>query len=98
MDQRWRIGHAERERAAEELSQHYADGRLDHDEYTERLDAAWTARTHDDLRILFADLPRSGLVMAPRAAVPVPRRRSLPLWWRVAPVLVALLLLVTLLD
>ena len=37
---------------------HYADGRLDHEEYDERLDAIWTARTRADLALLFSDLPR----------------------------------------
>ncbi|MGN0064894.1 MAG: DUF1707 domain-containing protein [Nocardioides sp.] len=55
---RQRIGDAERERAMEELARHYAEGRLDHDEYDERLDAVGTARTAPDLAILFEDLPR----------------------------------------
>jgi hypothetical protein len=53
-----RISDADRERAMADLAQHYADGRLDHDEYDERLDAIWTARTRADLAILFSDLPR----------------------------------------
>lgn len=55
---RQRIGDAERERAMDELARHYAEGRLDHDEYDERLDAVGTARTAPDLAILFEDLPR----------------------------------------
>jgi uncharacterized membrane protein len=53
-----RIGDAEREQAAAVLADHYAAGRLDHDEYAERLDAIWTARTRGDLDVIFHDLPR----------------------------------------
>ncbi len=52
-----RIGDAERERATADLSRHYTDGRLDHEEYDERLDAIWSARTMADLGLVFHDLP-----------------------------------------
>ena len=55
---RTRISDADRERAMADLAGHYADGRLDHEEYDERLDAIWTARTRGDLAILFSDMPR----------------------------------------
>ena len=48
-DPRLRIADSDRERAMADLAMHYADGRLDHEEYDERLDAIWTARTHADL-------------------------------------------------
>ncbi|GAA1924714.1 DUF1707 SHOCT-like domain-containing protein [Nocardioides hwasunensis] len=57
-DPRLRVSDADRERAMADLSGHYADGRLDHEEYDERLDAIWTARTRADLAVLFSDLPR----------------------------------------
>lgn len=53
-----RIADSDRERAMADLAMHYADGRLDHEEYDERLDAIWTARTRADLAVLFSDLPR----------------------------------------
>ena len=53
-----RVSDADRERAMADLAGHYADGRLDHEEYDERLDAIWTARTRADLAVLFSDLPR----------------------------------------
>lgn len=99
VDPRQRIGHAEREYATDELARHYAEGRLDHDEYAERLDAVWTARTHDDLRMLFVDLPRPPAV-APRPALPA-RPRRVPLWWRATPWvlgLLAVLVVMALLD
>lgn len=52
-----RIGDVERERASSTLAEHFAQGRLDNDEYAERLDAVWTARTRSDLDQLFWDLP-----------------------------------------
>ena len=74
-----RIGDADRERAMADLSLHYADGRLDHEEYDERLDAIWTARTQADLRVLFDDLPRPQVSYPqPVAARPSGRRRSVP--------------------
>jgi hypothetical protein len=39
------------------LATHFADGRLDQAEFDERADAALAARTQDQLRTLFADLP-----------------------------------------
>ena len=52
-----RISDADRDQAAADLSTHYAEGRLTHDEHAERLDAVWTARTHADLEPIFEDLP-----------------------------------------
>jgi hypothetical protein len=52
-----RIGDAERDRAVGFLQEHMAQGRLDHDEFDERLTRALGARTEADLQPLFADLP-----------------------------------------
>ncbi len=57
-DPRLRVSDGDRERAMADLATHYAEGRLDHEEYDERLDAIWTARTRADLALLFGDLPR----------------------------------------
>lgn len=54
-----RLSDADRDRAAADLVEHYAEGRLDAEEHAERLDAIWTARTAADLEPIFADLPRS---------------------------------------
>lgn len=51
-----RLADADRERAIALLGEHYAAGRLDKDEFDERSDAVWTARTAGDLQPLFADL------------------------------------------
>jgi uncharacterized protein DUF1707 len=52
-----RVSDAERADVADRLSKHYGDGRLDRDEFNERLDQAMKAKTRSDLTGLFADLP-----------------------------------------
>ncbi|WP_205471844.1 DUF1707 domain-containing protein [Nocardioides sp. SYSU D00038] len=52
-----RLGDAERDRAATELADHYAAGRLTAEEHSERLDRIWAARTRGDLAPVFRDLP-----------------------------------------
>jgi hypothetical protein len=51
-----RLSDADREDAIVRLSEHYAAGRLDKDEFDERSDAVWTAKTRGDLAPIFADL------------------------------------------
>ena len=51
-----RLSDLDRDRAVARLSEHYAAGRLDKDEFDERSDAIWTARTTADLEPIFADL------------------------------------------
>ena len=58
MNERLRIGDAERETAAHELGEHFAMGRITAEEHGERLEQIWTARTSADLAPAFADLPR----------------------------------------
>jgi hypothetical protein len=81
-DQHLRIGDAERERAAAELADHYAAGRITTAEHSERLDQIWAAKTPADLAPVFADLPRPGLrPPAPGPAAPLTtqrRRRRMP--------------------
>ncbi len=82
-----RIGDAERDRAAELLREHMAQGRLSAEEFDERIGAALTAKVATDLDPLFADLPgpRPGqdLAAQPYAAPPweratTPAARSAP--------------------
>jgi TM2 domain-containing membrane protein YozV len=65
-----RIGNQEREAAVRELGEHFAEGRLDPQEYEERASAAYAARTADDLAPLFRDLPRADA--QPTVAAPPP--------------------------
>jgi Domain of unknown function (DUF1707) len=53
-----RASDAERDRAADALRRHHADGRLSTDELEERTGRAYAATTLGDLDQLFADLPR----------------------------------------
>ena len=52
-----RISDAEREAAVRTLGEHHALGRLTYDEFVERMDQAYEARTHEQLDALTADLP-----------------------------------------
>jgi ferric-dicitrate binding protein FerR (iron transport regulator) len=83
-----RIGDADREQAAGDLAEHYAQGRLTTEEHRERLDQIWAARTRRELGPIFADLPgRSFQAASPPGPRPATRR---PLWRRVPPPLLAL--------
>jgi hypothetical protein len=88
---RLRIGDAERDQAASELAEHYGDGRLTHEEYSERLDAIWSARTRADLTVLFEDLPpsRSAREQREREAARARRWRGVP----ILPIAIALIVL-----
>ncbi|WP_079152406.1 DUF1707 SHOCT-like domain-containing protein [Streptomyces sp. RTd22] len=65
-----RASDAEREHIAEVLRDAVAEGRLDMEEFGERLDAAYAARTHAELEPLIRDLPVPGAAAAvePRPA------------------------------
>lgn len=95
-DPRMRIADSDRERAMADLAMHYADGRLDHEEYDERLDAIWTARTRADLAVLFSDLPRPAATYPPARPAPQGSGRGLRL--PLLPVLALLIVLSVLLE
>ncbi len=57
LDDRIRVSDADREHAAAQLRDHFAEGRLTRDELDERIIAILTARTTGDLRRVLADLP-----------------------------------------
>ena len=79
-----RIGDAERERAAADLGEHFAQGRLTVDEHAERLEQVWAARTRAELAPVFRDLPGGAYgaqPVSPAARRPEPpwrRRRFFP--------------------
>ncbi|MFE2743156.1 DUF1707 domain-containing protein [Streptomyces scopuliridis] len=68
-----RASDAERERVAERLREAVAEGRLDMEEFDERLEAAFKARTHGELAPLVRDLPAPGtttdVALAPDTSV-----------------------------
>ena len=92
-DPRLRISDSDRERAMADLATHYADGRLDHEEYDERLDAVWTARTRADLALLFNDLPRLQASQPTRTPARAPGRPGGRPRFPVLPVLAVLIVL-----
>ncbi len=74
-----RASDAERERIAEILREAVAEGRLRMEEFEQRLDAAYKARTHGELEPLVRDLPAPGGAVAPVAAGQ-PRTGSMARW------------------
>lgn len=67
-----RISDAEREAAVSALGEHYAAGRLTREEYDERSDRAYAARTAAEVVPLFTDLP------APHPYAPATPRTARP--------------------
>ena len=81
-----RVSDAERQAVADQLSRHFADGRLDQAEFDERLSQAMNAKTYRDLDGLLTDLPGTetsggglppagGAGLTSRAPGSVPQRR-----------------------
>jgi hypothetical protein len=56
-DQSIRLSDAEREAAAGDLGEHFAQGRLTADEHAERLERIWGAKTRGEIAPIFRDLP-----------------------------------------
>lgn len=75
MDIDHRIGFDERDEATRRLSEHHAAGRLEIDEFEERVDLALKARTIGDLIDIFHDLPDEDWMIQPDepAAAVAPR-------------------------
>jgi hypothetical protein len=65
-----RISNTERNEIADILSKHFAEGRLDSDEFDERVGKVMNAKTRGDLAGLLDDLPSPG----PPPREPRPRR------------------------
>ncbi|MET9959056.1 DUF1707 domain-containing protein [Streptomyces sp. NPDC006326] len=59
-----RASDADRERVVERLRDAVAEGRLDMEEFEERLEAAYTSRTYAELEPLTRDLPAAGTAPA----------------------------------
>ena len=74
-----RIGTAERDAAIQALGEHMSAGRLDADEYGDRVAAASAARYRSDLEPLFADLPGgAGALSAAPSSAPSPAPAAAP--------------------
>ncbi len=59
-DQHMRVSDAERQAVADRLAEHFSSGRLDQEEFDERVSRAMSAKTRADLNGLFDDLPEAG--------------------------------------
>jgi hypothetical protein len=68
-DPKIRASDADRDRTAALLREHHAAGRLTLDEFNERLDQAYAAKTVGELDALLADLPAIDLYQLPDASL-----------------------------
>ncbi|HEX4088570.1 MAG TPA: DUF1707 domain-containing protein [Trebonia sp.] len=68
-DPRVRASDADRERTAALLREHHAVGRLTPEEFSERVDKAFAAKTLGDLEALLSDLPAIDLYQLPAAGI-----------------------------
>jgi Domain of unknown function (DUF1707) len=87
-DPRIRASDADRDRTAALLREHHAAGRLTADEFNERLDKAYAAKTLGELDELLADLPGIDLYKLPDASLDRGRRGGSglpPLPWMMVP-------------
>jgi hypothetical protein len=71
-----RVSDAERDVALAELSEHFQAGRLTQEEFDDRSGRALAARTGNELRELFTDLPRTEAPAAPAPAPAAARARG----------------------
>ncbi len=65
-----RASDTDRERTASQLREHHALGRLDPQEFSDRLDKVYEAKTVADLDELTADLPHIDLYPLPSSSLP----------------------------
>ena len=91
-----RISDADREAAVDVLAEHYATGRLTKDEFDERSDAVWSAKTRGDLAPIFVDMPHRSPARSGRTPARLPAGAQRPRRWPfpLVPVLIALVVLV----
>ena len=89
---RMRASDADRAATAERLRQHYTEGRLDAQEYDERIERCYAAKTVDELDDLFMDLPRAASREPQEASAH--RYHGYPPPWRFAPIAVVVVALI----
>ena len=73
-----RASNTERDAAAGQLQDAFAEGRLDDTEFDERMRAALTAKTHAELDAVVADLPAAPAAAGAQGARPVPVAGAAP--------------------
>lgn len=67
-----RASDEDRQRVVDLLAEHHVAGRLDQDEFAERMEAAYAAKTLGDLGRLMRDLPRIDVPTRPQQCGPRP--------------------------
>src|SRR5690242_10397921 len=72
-----RASDEQRDRVAGEIREHFAAGRLTDEELSDRVQAAYAARTQGELNTLLADLPKLPATRAQQKAAIAERRREL---------------------
>ena len=72
-----RASDEQRDRAVAEIREHFAAGRLTDEELSDRVQAAYAARTEGELSALLADLPKLPATRAQQKAELAQRRRDL---------------------
>jgi hypothetical protein len=82
-DQRIRLSDAERDAAAADLGEHFAQGRLTAEEHDERLGAIWSAKTRGEIGPIFRDLPSAYAGVAEPA--PTGQAWRPPAYWNAGP-------------
>ena len=65
-----RASDADRDQTAAALREHLASGRLTIEEFDQRLDQAYAAKTLGELDVLMADLPQADVVQLPKSSPP----------------------------
>ena len=75
MNDQVRLSDAERDAAAADLGEHFAQGRLTVDEHAERVEQVWAAKTRGEIAPIFHDLP------SPYAAVATPPAAAEERYW-----------------
>jgi hypothetical protein len=76
-EQDLRVSDQQRERAVQDIREHFAAGRLTEDELSDRVQAAYAAQTQRELMAQLADLPKLPATPAQQKAEIAQRRRDL---------------------
>ena len=89
-----RVSDTEREQVADALRQAFGEGRLDLEEFDERVQQAYQAKTYRDLAKLTADLPDADAPVPAQEITPAQTRSGQPVPARPNPAVVVPVLLV----
>ncbi len=91
------VSDAERNAVVRQLQRHTADGRLSIDEFSERCEEVYQARTTTELQAVLRNLPRATPLVHPtsyRAPVPVPPPARVKRQPVIVPILLGLIFII----